>query len=220
VWPLSKTQQPTERYAFRTTMFELERLLKARYEVKYVNFIDLSCRYYKKTWYERASSLFMNSSDDEEMESPSTSPLEQVAVGNTDVKIMKDQPGGLPANWKYVNIPRNGEYAYANLKTGDMSYDFPQAKVAFKPRKLNIMGIDMVTHKPPSVMPGAYPVTPPKNWEYVHIPTLDMYTYVNTETGETNHDVPAHYSSYGGRRVKSARKRNTRNTRKLRKNLT
>jgi hypothetical protein len=223
VWPLSKTQQPTERYAFRTTMFELERLLKARYEVKYVNFIDLSCRYYKKTWYERASSLFMNSSDDEDMVSmsPSTSPLEQVAVGNTDVKIMKDQPGGLPANWKYVNIPRNGEYAYANLKTGDMSYDFPQAKVSFKPRKLNIMGIDMVTHKPPSIMPGAYPVTPPKNWEYVHIPTLDMYTYVNTETGETNHDVPAHYSAYGGRRVKSAKKRNTRNTRntrKLRKN--
>ena len=231
VWPLSKTQQPTERYAFTTTMFDLERLLKARYEVKYVNFIDLSCRHYQKTWYERASSLFMGSSDDEEMAEVSTSPLEQVTVGkqvttvaNTDVKIMKQQPSGLPANWKYVQIPRNGEYAYADTKNDVLSFDFPEAKVSFNPRKLTIMGIDMVTHKPPSIMPGAYPVTLPKDWEYVHIPTLDMYMYVNTKTGETNHDLPAHYSAYGGRKVKSARKRSiariariTRITRKLRK---
>jgi hypothetical protein len=223
VWPLSKTQKPTEHNAFRTTMFELERLLKARYEVKYVNFIDLSCRFNKKSWYERVSSLFMNSSDDEAMmsTSPSTSPLEQVAVGNADVKIMKDQPVGLPANWKYVQIPRNGEYVYANLKTGVMSSDFPQAKVSFKPRKLTIMGVDMVTHEPPSIMPGAYPVTLPTNWEYVYIPPpLDKYVYINTKTAEMNDDLPAHHSGHGGRKVKSARKRNTRNirnTRKLRK---
>lgn len=224
VWPLSKTQEPTEHYAFTTTMFDLEKLLKARYEVKYVNFIDLSCRFNKKSWYERVSSLLMKSSDDEAMvsTSPSTSPLEQVAVGNADVKIMKDQPVGLPANWKYVQIPRNGEYVYANLKTGDMSSDFPQAKV-FKPRKLTIMGVDMVTHEPPSIMPGAYPVTLPTNWEYVHIPPLEKHMYINTKTGEMNDDLPAHYSAYGGRRFKSARKRitrnirNIRNTRKLRK---
>jgi hypothetical protein len=82
------------------------------------------------------------------------------------------------------------------------------------------MGVDMVTHEPPSIMPGAYPVTLPTNWEYVYIPPLGKHMYINTKTGETNHDLPAHYSAYGGRKVKSARKRNTRNirnTRKLRK---
>jgi hypothetical protein len=225
VWPLSKTQEPTEHYAFTTTMFDLEKLLKARYDVKYVNFIDLSCRHYQKTWYERASSLFMgSSSDDEEMAEVSTSPLEQVTVANTDVKIMKQQPSGLPANWKYVQIPRNGEYAYADTKNDVLSFDFPEAKVSFKPRKLTIMGIDMVTHKPPSIMPGAYPVTLPKDWEYVYIPTLGQHKYVNTKTRETNDDLPAHYSAYGGRKVKSARKRSiariariARITRKLRK---
>jgi hypothetical protein len=205
-------------------MFDLERLLKARYDVKYVNFIDLSCRHYQKTWYERASSLFMGSSDDEEMAEVSTSPLEQVAVANTDVEIMKQQPSGLPANWKYVQIPRNGEYAYADTKNDVLSFDFPEAKVSFKPRKLTIMDIDMVTHKPPSIMPGAYPVTLPKDWEYVYIPTLGQHKYVNTKTRETNDDLPAHNSFFGGRKVKSARKRSiariariARITRKLRK---
>ena len=160
----------------------------------------------------------MGSSDDEEMAEVSTSPLEQVTVANTDVKIMKQQPSGLPANWKYVQIPRNGEYAYADTKNDVLSFDFPEAKVSFKPRKLTIMGIDMVTHKPPSIMPGAYPVTLPNDWEYVYIPTLGKHKYVNTKTIETNDDLPAHYSAYGGRKVKSARKRSiARITRKLRK---
>ena len=202
VWPLQKDEQPTQKYAFSTTMFELETRLKDRYGVKHVNFIDLSCRYNPKTLFQRVSSLFVNSSDDDEMEAVPDEILEQVDVGGVVVEILKKQPRRLPSDWKYVKIQRNGAYVYANMVTGEISRDFPEAKLALRPRKRTVRGTIMENVKPPSIA-GVRPTELPLGWEYMQDPVTGTAIYVNKKTGQVNPDVPRPHSLWGGKVAKS-----------------
>jgi hypothetical protein len=202
VWPLQKDEQPTQKYAFSTTMFELETRLKDRYGVKHVNFIDLSCRYNPKTLFQRVSSLFVNSSDDDEMEAVPDEILEQVDVGGVVVEILKKQPRRLPSDWKYVKIQRNGAYVYANMVTGEISRDFPEAKLALRPIKRTVRGTIMENVKPPSIA-GVRPTELPLGWEYMQDPVTGTAMYVNKKTGQVNPDVPRPHSLWGGKFAKS-----------------
>ncbi len=201
-WPLKKDDQSTENYTFSTTMFDLETRLKSRYNVKHVNFIDLSCRYNPKTLFQRVSSLFVNSSDDDEMEAVPDEILEQVDVGGGVVEILKKQPRRLPSDWKYVKIQRNGAYVYANMVTGEISRDFPEAKLALRPRKRTVRGTIMENVKPPSIA-GVRPTELPLGWEYMQDPVTGTEIYVNKKTGQVNPDVPRPHSLWGGKFAKS-----------------
>ena len=202
VWPLQKDEQPTQKYAFSTTMFDLETHLKDRYGVKHVNFIDLSCRYNPKTLLQRVSALFVNSSDDDEMEAVPDEILEQVDLGGVVVEILKKQPRRLPSDWKYVKIQRNGAYVYANMVTGEISRDFPEAKLALRPRKRTVRGTIMENVKPPSIA-GVRPTELPLGWEYMQDPVTGTAIYVNKKTGQVNPDVPRPHSLWGGKFAKS-----------------
>ena len=202
VWPLQKDEQPTQKYEFSTTMFDLETRLKTRYGVKHVNFIDLSCRYYPKPLSHRVLSLFVNSSDDEEMEAVPDEILEQVDVGGVVVEILKKQPRRLPSDWKYVKIQRNGAYVYANMVTGEISRDFPEAKLALRPRKRTVRGTSMENVKPPSIA-GVQPTELPLGWEYLQDPVTGTAIYVNKKNREMNPVGPYRVSLYGGKFAKS-----------------
>lgn len=202
VWPLQKDEQPTQKYAFSTTMFDLETRLKDRYGVKHVNFVDLTCRYNPKTLLQRASSLFVNSSDDDEMEDVPDEILEQVDLGGVVVEILKKQPRRLPSDWKYVKIQRNGAYVYANMVTREISRDFPEAKLVLRPRKRTVRGTIMENVKPPSIA-GVRPMELPLGWEYLQDPVTGTAIYVNKKTGQVNPDVPRPHSLWGGKFAKS-----------------
>ena len=201
-WPLKKDDQPTENYTFSTTMFDLETRLKSRYNVKYVNFIDLSCRYNPKTLGQRVAYWFVNSSDDDEMEAAPDEIMEQVEVGGVVVGILKKQPRRLPSDWKYVKIQRNGAYVYANMVTGEISRDFPEAKLALRPRKRTIRGTIMENVKHPSIA-GVRPMELPPGWKYMRDPFTEASFYVNEKTGEINPVVPHSFSRVGGKFAKS-----------------
>jgi hypothetical protein len=195
VWPLTH-DQPTENHTFSTTMFDLETRLKNRYMVKHVNFVDLTCRYNPKSWVRRMSSWFVQSSDDDEMEDVTDATLEQVDMGGgVVVEILKNQPRRLPENWKYVKIPRNGAYVYANLETGEMSPDFPKYEMSLRTTKVD----------PPSIT-GTTPMELPPGWVYRQDPVTGAFFYVNLTTGEINPVVPRPFSYYGGKFARSKSK--------------
>jgi hypothetical protein len=206
VWPLTHDKNPTENHTFSTTMFDLETRLKNRYMVKHVNFIDLTCRYNPKTLLQRASSWFVNSSDDDEIEDVPDEPLEEVDVGGIAMQILKIQPRGLPSNWKYVKIPRNGVYVYVNLETGKISPEFPKYEMSLRPIKLNIDGLKIKRLRHPSIK-GTIPTELPPGWSYWEVPSSgNRRLYIHPTSGVTNPVVPKSPSSHGGK-VKKSRKR-------------
>jgi hypothetical protein len=216
VWPLTH-DQPTKTHTFSTTMFDLETRLKHRYRVKHVNFIDLTCRYNPKTLLQRASSWFVQSSDDDEMEDVPDETLEEVDVGGgVVVEILKKQPRRLPENWKYVKIIRNGAYVYANLKTGEMSPDFPKYEMSRRPRKRNISGVEIERVSHPSI-PGTQPVELPLGWSYWDVPSKNVRLYVDENKGITNPVVPKPFSLHGGMITKSNKRKCVRSKTKSRK---
>jgi hypothetical protein len=204
VWPLKKDDLPTEKYEFSTTIFDLEKRLKTRYNVKHVNFIDMSCRHSPKTLFKRAFSWFVNSSDDDDMDDVHDEILEQATVGGVVVEILKKQPQRLPSDWKYVKIPRNGEYVYANIETGEISRYFPEAELTLRPRKRPFRQFDPA--KPPSIA-GVRPMELPLGWEYLHDPLTDTSFYVNKEMKMVNPVVPRPPSTYGGKFAKSRKRK-------------
>ena len=216
VWPLTKDQIPTENYEFSITLFELATRLKQRYGVKHVNFIDLSCRSNPKSWFRRMSSWFVQSSDDDEMEDVPDETLEEVDVHGTAIQILKKQPRRLPANWKYVKILRNGAYVYANLKTGEMSPDFPKYEMSRRPRKRNISGVEIERVSHPSI-PGTQPVELPPGWSYWDVPSKNVRLYVDENKGITNPVVPKPFSLHGGMITKSNKRKCVRSKTKSRK---
>jgi hypothetical protein len=216
VWPLTKDQIPTENYEFSITMFDLATRLKQRYGVKHVNFIDLSCRSNPKSWFRRMSSWFVQSSDDDEMEDVPDETLEEVDVHGTAIQILKKQPRGLPSNWKYVKIPRNGAYVYANLKTGEMSPDFPKYEMSRRPRKRNISGVEIERVSHPSI-PGTQPVELPLGWKYWDVPSKNARVYVNERKNIANPDVPKPFSRHGGKITKSNKRKRARSRTESRK---
>ena len=205
-WPLKKDEQPTENYTFSTTMFDLETRLKSRYNVKYVNFIDFSCRYNPKTLRQRVVSWFVNSSDDDEMEAAPDEILKQAQVGDIVVEILKKQPRRLPSDWKYVKIQRNGTYVYANMKTGEISHDYPASHFSLRPRMEYVKGVTgrkMERVQPPLLMSGVRPMELPPGWKYMRDPLTEALFYVNEKTGEINPVVPRPFSRVGGKFAKS-----------------
>jgi hypothetical protein len=209
VWPLTKDQVPTENYEnyeFSITLFKLATRLKQRYGVKHVNFIDLSCRSNPKSWFQRMSSWFVKSSDDEEMEDVPNETLEEVDVHGTAIQILKKQPRRLPKNWKYAKILRNSAYVYANLKTGEMSPDFPKYEMSRRPRKRTISGVEIERVSHPSI-PGTQPVELPLGWKYLYVPSKNARLYVNERKNIANPDVPKPFSRHGGKITKSRKRK-------------
>lgn len=216
VWPLTKDQIPTENYEFSITLFDLATRLKQRYCVKHVNFIDLSCRSNPKSWFRRMSSWFVQSSDDDEMEDVPDETLEEVDVDGTTIQILKNQPRRLPENWKYVKIPRNGAYVYANLETGEMSPDFPKYEMSLRPIKRRNHGVVIQRVSPPSIT-GTKPMELPPGWSYWDVPSKNARLYINPISGDINPVVPKPFSPHGGRITKTRKRKCVRSKTKSRK---
>ena len=152
------------------------------------------------------SSWFVQSSDDDEMEDVPDETLEEVDVHGTAIQILKKQPRRLPENWKYVKILRNGAYVYANLKTGEMSPDFPKYEMSLRPRKRNISGVEIERVSHPSI-PGTQPVELPLGWKYWDVPSKNARVYVNERKHIANPDVPKPFSRHGGKITKSRKRK-------------
>ena len=91
---------------FDITLFELANRLKQFFHVKYVNFIDLSCRFREvdRSWTSRLSSLFW-SDDVPSAELSEITPRAGVErpiiemMNGIEIEIMDEQPLNMPAGW-------------------------------------------------------------------------------------------------------------------------
>jgi hypothetical protein len=201
------------------TLFELANILKQFFNVKYVNFIDLSCRFREvdRSWTSRLSSLIWSSDDVRSAELSDITPRAGVErpiieMNGIEMEIMDEQPPGLPPDWVYVRSRRDNTYAYVNPVTHDISVDFPDLPHAPRPN-IFVKGIEMEIVDPPKI-PGATPRQLPPDWEYVRILRNDIHLYVNTKTGEMNPLFP------GNRRIGGSKKysKQTKKKTKKRKN--
>jgi len=190
---------------FEITLFELAKRLKQFFHVKYVNFIDLSCRFREvdRSWTSRiksrVSSLFGWSDDVPSAEVREITPragVEQPTYefNGMEIEIMDYQPR-LPPNWFYVQNIRENTYLYVNPATGEVSVDFPDFPESV-PRKENIFvqGLEMEIVDPPKIK-GVAPRKLPPDWEYVKILQSNTHSYVNTTTGEMNPFFPGRIRS-------------------------
>ena len=191
---------------FEITLFELAEKLKLLFNVKYVNFIDLSCRFREvevdRSWTSRiksrVSSLFGWSDDVPSAEVREITPraVEQpiYEFNGMEIEIM-DYQSRLPPNWFYVKNIRDNTYVYVNPATGEMSVDFPDFPESV-PRKENIFvqGLEMEIVDPPKIE-GVAPRKLPPDWEYVKLLQSNTHSYVNTTTGEMNPFFPGRIRS-------------------------
>jgi hypothetical protein len=126
---------------FDTYLFELGREIQQKYKVKYVNFIDVSCRF---------SHEALSMSEDERITRLRSVPLsaptprevvELIIINGIKMEVIEPQPK-LPPNWKYVKILRNDNYVFVNIITKELTPEEPTRggfiNTRIKKRKLRI----------------------------------------------------------------------------------
>ncbi len=110
-------------FDFETTLFDVAEKVKKTFGVKYVNFIDLSCR---------VSYKILKMTEAERLSRPRSLPItaptpragaELIDLNGMDLEIVEPQPT-LPRNWKYVRVLLNDNYTYFNTDT----YLFSESK--------------------------------------------------------------------------------------------
>ena len=210
---------PPGAWDFDITLFELADRLKQLFRVKYVNFIDLSCRFRKvdRSWTSRLKSLVW-SDDVPSAELSEITPRAGVErpiiemMDGTEIEIMDEQPSKLPAGWVYGRNLSDSTYAYVNPATNSISVDFPDLPHAPRPN-IVVKGVEMEIVDPPK-LPGVAPRQLPDDWEYVRVLRNGNFVYVNKKTGEMNPLFP------GNRRIGGSKKssKQTKKRTKKRKN--
>lgn len=106
------------KWPYDITLFELANRLKQFFNVKYVNFIDLSCRYVAPV----ASGVSDNVTSAELRDI--TPKGQRLTFLPSQLEIMDKQPH-LPPNWQYVKNPKDGNYVFYNTTIREISTDFP-----------------------------------------------------------------------------------------------
>ena len=207
---------------FDITLFELADRLKRLFSVKYVNFIDLSCRFREvdRSWKSRISSWFW--SDDvpsAELREITPRAVERriYAFNGIEIEIMDAQPPGLPPDWFYVRNLSDGTYAYVNPATHEMSVDFPDLPPAAPRPNIFVGALELEIVDPPKIK-GIPPRQLPPGWEFVKILQSGAYVYINTQTGEMNPLFPGKKRSGGGSSKKNKNKNKNKKRTKTRKN--
>jgi hypothetical protein len=206
---------------FEISLFELADILKRFFKVKYVNFIDLSCRFREvdRSWTARLksglSSLFWSSDDVPSAELSEITPragVERPTIVMNGIEIEIIEQSNLPAGWVYGRNIIDNTYAYVNPSTGEVSVDFPDLPHAPRPN-IFVNGVEMEIVDPPKIS-GVAPRQLPPDWEYVRILRNDNLVYVNKKTGELNPLFP------GNRRIGGYKKssKQTKKRTKKRKN--
>ena len=112
-----------------TTLFEVADMIKATYSVKYVNFIDASCRFVYNPIAE-ADDVPMS-----EIASSTSYQPDIIQIGDIPIERRHAQPPDLPPGWVFGKNPRTGEYVYANTVSGEMSPDFPGTSADKQPKQ-------------------------------------------------------------------------------------
>jgi hypothetical protein len=206
---------------FEISLFELANILKRFFHVKYVNFIDLSCRFREvdRSWTSRIKaglSSLIWSDDVPSAELSDITPragVEQptIEMNGMEMVIMDYQPRRMPAGWFYVQNIRENTYLYVNPSTGEVSVDFPDFPHAPRPN-IFVQGIEMEIVDPKI---SGFPRELPPGWEYVRILRNDKHLYVNTTTGEMNPFFPGERKIGGSKR---SYKQQTKKRTKKRKN--
>jgi hypothetical protein len=110
---------------FETHLFEIASKIKEMFKVKYVNFIDLSCRYSP-----RLLALTPQERISRTKSIPNSAPTpragaELININGIILEIIASQEK-LPPNWKYVRVIHNDKYAYFNTVTNYFSDKIPK----------------------------------------------------------------------------------------------
>jgi hypothetical protein len=125
---------------FEKYLFEIASDIKKKYRVKYVNFVDLSCRYSPK---------LMRMTEEERLSRTRSLPIaaptpragaELIDLNGDKLEILVPQPV-LPPNWKYVRVIRNDNYIYFNTDKLYFSDSMPKKGGSFlssKKKKIRI----------------------------------------------------------------------------------
>ena len=107
-----------------TTLFDVAHRIKTTFRVKYVNFIDTSCRFvhHPITATDDVPSAGMS-----EIAPSASHQPDIVQIGDIRIEKMSKQPPNLPAGWVFGKNRMNGEYVFANPDSGAISTNFPEA---------------------------------------------------------------------------------------------
>ena len=187
-------------------LFELADRIQRKFGVKYVNFIDLSCRYIDR---------YMSSDEPDDVRSAEASEPRRAhdpvmhPIGDTEMEIVDTQPTQLPDGWKYVKNPADGKYLYANTVTGEISVDFPNfpssgASVAV-PSKIKMGQLTLETADTPTIR--GVPLTLPPDWVFAKGEGQNWGAYINTKSLKANPFFPGTYRHDGGRSKKRMAKK-------------
>jgi WD40 repeat protein len=104
-----------------TTLFKVADKIKATYGVKYVNFIDTSCRF---VYHPIAATDDVPSAPMSEIAPSTAHQPDIIQIGNIPIR-RHAQPPDLPPGWVFGKNLTTGEYVYANPDSGAISPDFP-----------------------------------------------------------------------------------------------
>ena len=108
-----------------TTLFDVAARIKTTFHVKYVNFIDTSCR---SVGHPISAEDDVPSAGMSEIASSASHQPDIIQIGDIPIERRHAQPPDLPPGWVFGRNPRTGEYVYANTVSGAISPDFPADK--------------------------------------------------------------------------------------------
>ena len=115
-----------------TTLFDVAHRIKTTFRVKYVNFIDASCRF---VHHPIAATDDVPSAGMSEIAPSTAHQPDIIAIGDIRIEKMSKQPPNLPAGWVFGKNLTTGEYVFANPVSGVISPDFPGTSADKQPKQ-------------------------------------------------------------------------------------
>ena len=105
-----------------TTLFDVAHRIKTTFRVKYVNFIDASCRF---VHHPIAATDDVPSAGMSEIAPSTAHQPDIIQIGDIRMEKRSKQPPDLPAGWVFGKNLTTGEYVFANPVSGAISPNFP-----------------------------------------------------------------------------------------------